>query len=406
MAQTRPAHTLDSRTPPHIVTLVLIAGIGALSMNIFLPSLPAMAEHFGAEYGLVSLTISGYLAIIGVLQVIIGPLSDRYGRRPVLLGALGIFCLATLGALLAPNIWVLLFFRALQAAVAAGIVLSRAIVRDMVPADQAASMIGYVTMGMSLVPMVGPIIGGWLDAAFGWQASFIALLLFGLAVTAMVWRDLGETNSDPSASFADQFRAYPELIRARRFWGYAFTAAFASGAYFAFLGGAPWVASEYLGLTSAEVGAWFSAPAIGYMLGNFLSGRYSGALGLNRMMLTGGLVAVAGAVLAVAMFGAGILHPISLFGPIALVGVGNGLTLPSANAGIVSVRPRLAGSASGLGGALMIGGGAALAAFTGAMLGGDSGPWPLLYVMAIASALSVATTLYVIRRARVAGDLD
>jgi DHA1 family bicyclomycin/chloramphenicol resistance-like MFS transporter len=320
-----------------------------------------------------------------------------------MLAAMALFSLATVGCLLAPNIETFLFLRGVQAVVAAGLVLSRAIVRDMVPGDQAASMIGYVTMGMSLVPMVGPIAGGWLDATFGWQSTFIALFVFGLAVWLLTWRDLGETNTTPTENFTEQFRAYPELLRARRFWGYSLTAAFASGAYFAFLGGAPFVASEMLQLSSAEVGAWFAGPAIGYMLGNFLSGRFTAQVGMNRMMLYGGMIATLGTIVALVLFGAGVFHPISLFAPIALIGVGNGMTLPSANAGIVSVRPRLAGSASGLGGALMIGGGAALAAFTGLMLSAETGPWPLLIVMLLASSLSVLSTLYVIARARALG---
>ncbi|MEL6647606.1 MAG: multidrug effflux MFS transporter [Pseudomonadota bacterium] len=391
---------MSSKSPPNIVTLVLLAGIGALSMNIFLPSLPALAEHFETDYATVQLAISAYLGVIGALQLVIGPLSDRYGRRPVMLSALAIFCVATLGCLFAPSIEVFLAFRALQAAIAAGIVLSRAIVRDMVPDDQAASMIGYVTMGMSLVPMVGPIAGGWLDATFRWEASFIALFLFGLGVFLLAYADQGETNKNPSANFTEQFRAYPELLRARRFWGYSLTAAFASGAYFAFLGGAPFVASEILNLSSAEVGTWFAGPAIGYMIGNYLSGRYTRRVGMNRMMLAGGIVATFGTLVALSLFAAGVYHPISLFGPIALIGVGNGMTLPSANAGIVSVRPKLAGSASGLGGTLMIGGGAVLAALTGFFLTQDSGPWPLLIVMFVASSLSIVSTLYVILRAR------
>ena len=390
-------------SPPHITTLVLLAGIGALSMNIFLPSLAAMAEYFETDYALVQLSISAYLGVIGMLQLIIGPLSDRYGRRPVMLWALAIFTLSTLGCLMAESIKMFLFFRALQAAVAAGIVLSRAIVRDMVPANEAASMIGYVTMGMSLVPMIGPIAGGWLGGTFGWQASFIALFLFGLGVFLISWRDLGETNKNPSANFTKQFHAYPELLRARRFWGYALTAAFASGAYFGFLGGAPFVASEMLGLSEEELGLWFAAPAIGYMLGNFLSGRFASQVGINRMMLWGGLVATLGTVISLVMFGAGLFHPISLFFPIAFIGVGNGMTLPSANAGIVSVRPNLAGSASGLGGTLMIGGGAVLAALVGALLGPETGPWPLVILMIVASGASVLSTLYVIRRAGLVG---
>jgi MFS transporter, DHA1 family, multidrug resistance protein len=139
------------------------------------------------------------------------------------------------------------------------------------------------------------------------------------------------------------------------------TAALASGSFFAFLGGGPWVASEVLGMAPAELGFYFGFIAAGYMIGNFLSGRYSGRVGLNRMMLLGGIVSSGGLIAGVAMLALGLLHPVSFFGSILFVGLGNGLSLPSANAGMVSVRPHLAGSASGLGGALMIGGGAALA---------------------------------------------
>ena len=139
-----------------------------------------------------------------------------------MLGCFAIFLAATVGCMLAPSIEVFLGFRLLQATIASGFALSRAIVRDMVPTDQAASLIGYVTMGMSLMPMVGPMIGGFLDESFGWQSVFVFTFVVRRAVTlALIWADLGETNRAPSASFAAQFRAYPELFRSRRFWGYS-----------------------------------------------------------------------------------------------------------------------------------------------------------------------------------------
>ena len=270
----------------------------------------------------------------------------------------------------------------------------------MVPTDQAASLIGYVTMGMSLMPMVGPMIGGFLDESFGWQAVFGFTLAFGLVTLALVWADLGETNRAPSASFAAQWRAYPDLFRSRRFWGYSATATLASGAFFAFLGGGPWVASEVLGMTPSQLGFHFGFIAVGYMIGNFLSGRYTGRVGINRMMLAGGIVATAGILLAVVFFRIGVTTPLAFFGSILFVGLGNGLVLPSANAGIVSVRPHLAGSASGLGGALMIGGGALLSVVAGASLGPGTGAWPLLAIMLASSALGVVSTLDVMRLAR------
>jgi DHA1 family bicyclomycin/chloramphenicol resistance-like MFS transporter len=323
-----------------------------------------------------------------------------------LLGGLTIFLLATVGCIFSPNVGVFLFFRMIQGTVAAGMVLSRAIVRDMVEPWEAASMIGYITMGMSLVPMIGPVLGGYLDQNFGWQSSFTLVLVFGALVLWLVWADLGETNTQKSASFKAQFKAYPELIRSRRFWGYALSAGFASGAFFAFLGGAPFVAIELLGLDPAQMGLYFVFISMGYMAGNFLAGRFSNIIGLNRMMLSGSMVAVFGMLLAIVLWTVGLQHPLSFFGSIMFVGIGNGMTLPNANAGIVSVRPHLAGSASGLGGAVMIGGGAGLSAVTGAMLTIETGAWPLLFMMLGSAVLAVATSGYVIYVASKAGELE
>src|SRR6056297_1546757 len=171
---------LDRTTPPHIVTLVLVAGLAAMNMSAFLPSLPHMTEYFATDYAVMQLSVSLYLAITAAVQLFIGPISDRYGRRPVVLVCTAIFTAATVGCLFASTIEVFLVFRMLQAAVAVGLVLSRAIVRDMVPQAEAASMIGYVTMGMALVPMVAPMIGGALDQAFGWHATFVLLAVCGV----------------------------------------------------------------------------------------------------------------------------------------------------------------------------------------------------------------------------------
>ncbi len=391
---------LSRETPPTILTLVVLAGVGALNMNMLLPSLPSLAAHFDADYGVVALAVSAYLAVTAAIQLLLGPLSDRFGRRPVVLGSLAIFLVATVGCLVATNIVVFLFFRLMQATVASGMVLSRAIVRDMVPASEAASMIGYVTMGMSLMPMVSPILGGFLDETFGWEAVFVATLLVGVFATWLMWADLGETNLNRSASFAAQFRTYPELARSRRFWGYAAATSGASGAFFAFLGGGPWVASVVLGMSPATLGFYFGFIAIGYMTGNFLSGRFASSVGMNRMMFFGGIVATAGLGLSLLLFALGLATPLTFFGSIMFVGVGNGLLLPSANAGLVSVRPHLAGSASGLGGALTIGAGAALASLAGVLLAPETGAWPLLVIMFLSSLFSVVATIYVIRVAK------
>jgi DHA1 family bicyclomycin/chloramphenicol resistance-like MFS transporter len=389
---------LDRTTPPHIVTLILITGLGALSMNIFLPSLPAMTTFFETEYRVMQLSVSLYLGVNAILQVAIGPISDRFGRRPVIFWGFALFLLATVGCLLAPTIEVFLLFRMMQAVVVVGLVLGRAVVRDMNDAENAASQIGYVTMGMAVVPMIGPAIGGVLDQALGWQANFWLLLIVGAAILALVHRDLGETARTTSTSFAAQFREYPELLASRRFWGYCACAAFTSGAFFSYLGGAPFVGSEVFGLSAAQVGLYFGAPALGYFFGNGISGRYSKTLGINRMILIGSLVTVVGLGASLLLFLAGLHTPLVFFGFTTFVGLGNGMVLPNATSGMLSVRPHLAGTASGLGGAIMLGGGASLSALAGVVLTGGNSAYPLLFMMLTTSVLGVAAILYTIRR--------
>ncbi len=397
MEQTR---FFDRATPPHIGTLVLITGAGALNMNVILPSLPGIAEHFDVSYSLAALLVSTYLGATAVMQLILGPLSDRYGRRPVMLISAIIFLASTLVCIFAPNFETLLVARLVQTSIVSGLVLSRAAVRDMVSADEAASLFGYITMGMALVPMVGPMIGGVLDEIYGWQAALSVALFFGLIVLVLVYFDMGETNHHPSDSFAAQVRAYPELFRSRRFWGYALSAAFTSGSFFAFLGGAPYISINMLGLSQSAFGIYFGMTAVGYIFGNFLSGRYAVRVGINLMMLTGNFVVIFGMLGAITAFSLGYTHPIAFFGFMVFLGLGNGITLPSANAGVVSVRPHLAGSASGLGGALMIGGGAGLSVLSGWLLGPDTGPYPMLYLMLAAAIAGACMALYVIHVAR------
>lgn len=394
------ARFLDRTTPPHVSTLILLAGLSALTMSIFLPSLNGMTEDFGTSYAIMQLSVSGYLAATAILQIMIGPISDRFGRRPILLVSLVAFTLATIGCTCAPTIEIFLFFRMLQAVVATGMVLSRAIVRDLFPQDQAASVIGYVTMGMALVPMIGPMIGGALDEIAGWRASFVLLAAAGLLVTIVTWRDLGETLSSGGLGFAAQLRGYPALIASPRFWGYALCAAFGSGAFFALLGGASFVAGSVFDLSPLLTGLALGSPAIGYAIGNGLSGRYTMRHGINRMALTGSLLSSAGMGLSLLLTLLGLSHPLAFFGFCTFLGVGNGLMMPSATAGLLSVRPQLAGTASGLGGAIMIGGGAGLSALAGALLNGGGGTMPLQVIMFVTSALGAVAILLVIRRER------
>ena len=398
MSHIPPQRFLDRSTAPSIFTLIVLTGLGALSMNVFLPSLPQMAEYFGAEYGVVQLSVALYLGVNAALQLLVGPLSDRYGRRPVMLVGVAIYCLASLGCLWAPDVITFLVFRMIQASVVVGLVLGRAVVRDLYPRDQAASMIGYVTMGMAIVPMVGPVIGGALGQAFGWKANFWLLFGAGLVILFLAWADLGETARKGEGRLRDQFAQYPTLLLSRRFWGYSLSSTLASGAFFAYLGGAPLVGARIFGLEPALLGLFFGAPALGYFFGNFISGRFSVRVGVDRMILWGALITVAGLSTGLGLFFLGYKTALVFFGSMTFVGLGNGMVLPNATSGMMSIRPDLAGTASGLGGSIMLAGGASLSALSGVILSQSDQAYPLIYLMLACAIGAAASAIYTARR--------
>jgi DHA1 family bicyclomycin/chloramphenicol resistance-like MFS transporter len=369
--------------------------MAALSMNIFLPSLPGMTAYFDTTYAIMNLSISMYLAFTALLQLFIGPISDRVGRRPVVLISFAIFFIATIGCLLSTSIEVFLFFRMLQAFIVTGMVLSRAIVRDIVEDKKAASMIGYVTMGMAMVPMFAPAIGGFLNDLFGWKANFSMLLFIGIIITALAYFDLGETNNNISKGFSKQFKEYPELFKSKRFWAYCFTTVFASGSFFSFIGGAPFVSTNSFELSSIAFGVYFGVTTLGYVVGSFISGKFSERFGIHFMLLQGSWITALGLLLSLFIFWLGFGSATVFFGCMILAGVGNGMVLPNANAGLLSVRPSLAGSASGIGGAIMLGGGAFLAYLAGLISTEQAGPYPLMYLMIFTAFAALFIVRYI-----------
>ena len=387
---------LNRSTPPHILTLILLASISALTMNIFLPSLPNIASELNSSTSILGLSVGIYLASSAVLQLIIGPFSDQFGRRPLILWSLIIFCISTLATVFITNTAQFLILRIFQAISASCMVLARAIVRDTTESiEKAGSKIAYVTMGMALVPMVGPAIGGLLDYQYGWEASFWLLFILGLVILIISFFDVGETLSNHNQSVLQQISTYPSLLRSKRFWGYCLSSAFVSGAFFSYLGGAPFVGNEVFGLEPKDLGFWFGAPAIGYVLGNFLSGRFSTKIGLDKMIFLG---------VTTALFGVSISMTISLldhgsvlsfFGLMTLVGLGNGMSIPNATAAMMSINPKLAGTAAGLGSAIMIGGGAALSAIANFILIPGSSEIPLIMLMWTSVFCGLCSVAYV-----------
>lgn len=382
-----------ARTPPSTATLILLMGCSVLSLNMFVPSLVNIAVEFDADYGLVSLSIAGYLAVTAVLQLVFGPLSDRFGRRPVLIAALICFAAASVGCLLAETVWTFLAFRMLQGAIIAGSVLSRVIVRDTSGPQQAAARLGYLAMGMAIAPMLGPMVGGLLDEAFGWRASFLVYAAMGVVLLALVWWDLAETNLKPTETLWLQIRSYPDLLKALRFWAYAGCLAFSIGAFFAFIAGAPLVAAQQFGISAGALGVYIGSITCGFFFGSYVSKRLAGRFELETMMIAGRIVACSGLSAGLLSFLAGAEHHLFLFGATIFVGIGNGVSSPSSDSGLMSVRPDLAGTAAGLGGALVVGCGAVMTWISGTMVAGSAGAIGLLGLMLLTSFLGLLCAL-------------
>ena len=397
---------LNKNTAPHIFTLIFMSSMSVLSMSVFLPSLPSMTEFFKTDYSLVQLSVSLYLACTAVVQLIAGPLSDYFGRRNIVLAALILLILATIGCYFAQTIEAFLFFRVLQASIATLMAISRAIVRDMATPEEAASMLGYVTMGMSVAPMIAPSIGGFFETYYNWQATFLFVIILSIGLFLLCWFDLGETNKVKNKSLREQIKEYPILFSSRRFWGYAFAAAFSTGTFFAFLGGAPFVGSKVFNLAPTTMGFLFGLPALGFFFGNFATARFSMRVGIDKMILLGTLFQIFGMGMSLVISLLGFGTAITFFGFCIFIGIGNGLTLANSTAGMLSIRPAVAGTASGIGGSIQIGGGAALAAIAGFLLTISESAYPLQIIMFLSAFMGFVCIVYVIRRAQIVGDIS
>ena len=391
-----------ARRPP-VLALIAISGLSPFAINSVIPSMPAIEDAFGASYGRVQLILSLFLASIAVSQILIGPLSDHLGRRPVLLVGFSIFILASALAPFAPTIDALIAIRVVQgAAGCVGIVLGRAIVRDLFDRSQAASMLGYVTMGLAMAPMVAPTIGGLFQEASGWTAIFWFMAILGVLCLVVAWTVIPETNLHPTPrlSFASMFADFGQLLRRVDFLLFTAVSSLTTGVFFTFLGGAPFVAERILGLRPSVYGLWFALLPLGYATGSFLAGRFTQRFGVPNMIMAGSVLALLAVSVLFGLALAGISGPAALFAPMSIMGLANGLALPSAVSGAVSVRPDIAGAASGLSGAAQIGTGAVLSAIGGAALAGATSALPMFAIMLAAAVLALFTALAIRQRSR------
>ncbi len=366
------------------VLLTAMVALGPISTDLYLPSLPAIGRDFGVANAEVQLTLSVFLAGFAFSQLAYGPLSDRFGRRPVILGGLALYLLATLVCAFAAAIEVLIlarFFQAVGACV--GPVLGRAVVRDIYGRERAARMLSYMGMAMALAPAFGPILGGFLEVWFGWRANFAVLGIFATATLAAALVTLPETNQwkSPDATRPGHILGnYRSLLRHRSYLGYVIITACTYSGIFSFISGSSFVLIGLLGLTPDVYGFCFAAIVVGYMIGTFFSGRLTVKLGLERMVQLGTAVQVVGGFAGVALYLAGIVTVPSIVGPVMVFMAGTGLAMPNSQAGAIGPFPQMAGSASALLGFFQMG----LAALVGIAVGHGSGESAFAMMAAIA----------------------
>jgi DHA1 family bicyclomycin/chloramphenicol resistance-like MFS transporter len=360
------------------VLLTALVAFGPLSTDLYLPSLPALVTVFGTDIATVQLTLSVFLVGFAVSQLVYGPVSDRYGRRPALLGGILVYLAASVACVFADSIGQLIAARFFQAVGACcGPVVARAVVRDVFGRDRAATVLAYMSMAMTLAPAVGPVLGGVLTQAFGWRANFVTLAVIAAAVLAATLLLLGETNAHRDAEALRPSRLltnYLRLLRDRGYGGYALTVACAYSGIFAFISGSSFVLVNRVGLSPAAYGFAFAAVVLGYTTGSFLAGRLSARLGVDRMVRLGTAVSAAGGLAGAALAWMDVVTVPAVVVPVFVYIFGVGFTLPNAMAGAVGPYPTMAGLASALLGFAQMGIAAGVGVLVGHLHDGTSRP--------------------------------
>lgn len=373
-----------------LILLAVASALGPIGMQILLPAIPIIKQHFLVSTEVAQLTLSLSMLSIAFGTLFYGPLADQFGRKPVLLLSLMITVLGSVLCYFALTIELLILSRVIQSfGGAGGLVLARAIIRDVYGADDAARVIATLVMVMVVLPMLSPALGGELSARFGWRSVFIVVACLSSVVLLLSQSLLSETLRERQqfSGIRPFLRSFSSLMHSPAFRGYSLCVAFVSVVFFSFIAGAPEIMISTFERPPTEYGYYFIIVTTGFILGNEVARRFGKKFGVERMIRFGVSVSIFGILIAIGSQLTGIKHPLILFAPVALTIFGNGVTLPNAQASAINEFPQLAGTASGLTGFLQMAFSALFAQLVSIVFNGTA--YPLLLIMLFASIASL-----------------
>jgi DHA1 family bicyclomycin/chloramphenicol resistance-like MFS transporter len=360
-----------------------------LSTDLYLASLPGMAVDFGVGPAEVQHTLSLFVIGFGTAQLISGPLSDRYGRKPVMIGGLTLYLASSVACAFAPGLAWLVVARFVQAiGCCTGVVVARAVIRDAYAPAEGARMLAKASSLLSLAPILGPILGGYLQAAYGWRAAFAALTLAGLITWLAAMRKMRESNAQPDRAAMRPGRlagSYLDVARNPAFWAYALPGTLSYAAIFAFISGTPFVLIRVLGVPAQHYGYYFAAAVLGYLGGTLMCRRMIGRIGMQHTLERGTLVGLVGGLGFLALALAGFANAALVVAAQFTVMLAHGINFPCTQAGSLTPFPEKAGAAAGLFGFISM-----LGAFFTGMWVASSHDGTILPLASISAAVALA----------------
>ncbi len=373
-----------------IILLAAVSALGPVGMQILLPALPVIKQKFYVTNDVAQLTLSLSMLAIAIGTLVYGPLSDKFGRKRVMLVGIVITIFGSIVCFVADSIMLLISGRFIQAfGGAVGLVLARAIVRDVYGPEEAARVIATLVMVMVVLPMMSPALGGELMQRFGFESVFIVIAFASAIAFVFLFLWLPETLAKPVPfeGVKSMLMTFSKLFASRVFCGYAFCVTFVSVVFFSFISAAPEIMVSVLKRPPTEYGYYFIMIPAGFMTGNYVARHYGRTISIDNMIAIGASIGVFGIVLALLLQTLGMSSPVALFLPIALAVFGNGITLPNAQAAAINEFPEYAGTASGLTGFLQMAVSSIAAQAVALIFNGTV--YPLLGLMLVASIISL-----------------